>query len=102
MDEKSSKGLIAVRVAEYLRKNQPNYEKFKITLKLVKLWAKNRGIYSNMMGFLGGIAWTILVAKICQLFPNYEPNRLLERFFFIYALWRWQDMPVQIEELRED
>ena len=38
---------------------------FRETLQFVKLWAKNKGIYNNMMGYLGGISWAILVAKIC-------------------------------------
>lgn len=31
----------------------------------MKLWGKSKGIYTNMMGYLGGISWAILVAKIC-------------------------------------
>jgi poly(A) polymerase len=33
-------------------------------LRLVKLWASNRGLYGGLTGYLGGIAWAILVAKI--------------------------------------
>lgn len=42
-------------------------EIYRNTLKLIKLWAKNKGIYSNMMGYMGGISWAILVGKICQV-----------------------------------
>lgn len=52
-------------------------ENFKQTLRVVKVWAKNRGISSNVMGYLGGISWAILVAKICQIFPHHKPARLL-------------------------
>lgn len=53
-------------------------ENFKETLRVVKVWAKNRAISSNGMGYLGGISWAILVAKICQVFPNHKPMKLLE------------------------
>jgi len=44
---------------------KPNFENFKKVLKLVKHWAKRRAIYGNIFGFLGGVSWTILVARIC-------------------------------------
>ena len=59
------------------------------------MWAKNRGISSNAMGFLGGISWAILVAKICQLFPNHKPLNLLNEFFKIYSIWNWK-VPVRL------
>ena len=46
-------------------KNKTDY---KILLSYVKLWAKNKGIYSNIMGYLGGISWAILTAKIYLVF----------------------------------
>lgn len=59
-------------------------ENFKETLRVVKVWAKNRGISSNAMGYLGGISWAILIAKICQIFPNHKPVKLLYEFFYIF------------------
>lgn len=66
MSEKCYKSFNGCRVANYLQRNFiENYPNFVNTLKLVKLWAKNKGIYSNVIGYLSGIGWTILVAKIC-------------------------------------
>jgi len=45
MDEQSQRSLNGVRVSTYLMNNIANYENFAITLKCIKLWAKNRGIY---------------------------------------------------------
>ena len=43
----------------------PNKRKFINTLRCIKLWAMKRGIYSNTFGYLGGVSYAILVAKIC-------------------------------------
>lgn len=42
-----------------------------------------------MLGYFGGISLAIMVAKICQLYPNYCPAKLIERFFFTYQLFPW-------------
>lgn len=78
-----------------------NPEDFKLTLRAIKLWAKKRGIYSNQMGYPGGVAWAILVAKICQLYPKCKANILIRKFFETYSEWNWEK-PVKINEVRED
>ena len=61
------------------------------SLKIVKLWAKRRGISGNILGYLGGISWAILVSKICQLFPNLDSLTTVDIFFKVYSLWNWQN-----------
>jgi len=41
------------------------------------------------MGFLGGVAWALLTARICQLYPRAVPSTLVSRFFRIYTQWPW-------------
>lgn len=85
----------------YLRKNIKNYPNFQVVLKMIKMWAKSKGIYSQIYGFLGGAALSLMLAKICQLYPNYSPLQLLDRFFFIYANWVWT-IPIMIENCNID
>ena len=45
----------------------PDMSRFRWLLRFVKAWAKRQGLYGNIVGFLGGASWAILVAKVCQL-----------------------------------
>ena len=67
----------------------PNVQNFQTSLRCIRYWSKQHGIYSNIAGFLGGINWAILVARICQLYPNALPSLLVSQFFKLYSQWRW-------------
>lgn len=43
---------------------------FLAVLRVVRVWAKRRGLYANKMGYLGGVNFNILVAMICQVPPR--------------------------------
>lgn len=101
LDQESVRSLNGCRVAEQLLKLVPRQKEFCVALRAIKLWAKNHGIYSNSMGFFGGISWAILVARACQLYPNASPSRLVHRMFFIFATWTWPH-PVLLNELNND
>lgn len=64
---------------------------FRNTLRLIKLWAMRRGIYSHQFGYLGGFSYAIMVAKICQDYPQLEVSDLLYKFFEVYSDWKWLD-----------
>jgi poly(A) polymerase len=89
MDERCVRCMNGFRVAEQILQLVPNQETFRRTLRFVKYWARRRGIYSNVLGFFGGITWSLLVARVCQLYPYYAPSKLLTRFFRLYQQWNW-------------
>ncbi|RYG65550.1 hypothetical protein EON64_11680, partial [archaeon] len=89
LDEASVRSVNGVRVAEWIYKLVPHIHTYQTALRLIKHWAKRRGLYSNVLGFLGGVNFAILVAHICQLYPVYAPYSIVERFFVVYSMWLW-------------
>ncbi|GAW81775.1 poly(A) polymerase PAP [Plasmodium gonderi] len=100
LDEVTVRSLNGIRVADLILSSVPNKEHFRNTLRFIKLWAKNRGIYSNILGFLGGISWALLTAKVCQLYPNYNVSQLICKFFRVYSIWNWK-YPVLIQNIKK-
>nr|XP_027202886.1 poly(A) polymerase-like [Dermatophagoides pteronyssinus] len=89
LDDKSARSINGCRVNEVMFRLIPNKAAFVTVARFIKYWAKVRGIYSNVMGYFGGVAWMILITKICQLNPDLLPNRLLEKFYEVYSDWKW-------------
>lgn len=102
LDEATEKSLNGPRVTNMIcelvgKKTFPN---FLIVLRCVRKWAKSRGLYGNKLGYLGGINCNIMVAFICQLYPNASPSTLLFRFFKRYNEWQWPE-PIMLNKIQQ-
>lgn len=97
LDDKSATSLNGYIMTSKIAEAIPSSENFATTLNVIKLWAKRRGIYSSLVGFLGGSSWSVLVAKICQLYPDATPTALTALFFRTFAQWDWT-VPVALEK----
>ncbi|CAD8076463.1 unnamed protein product [Paramecium primaurelia] len=96
-EDKSMYALNGRKNGILISKSMPDHSQFVQALKIIKQWAKKRKVSSNIIGYLGGISWAILMAKICQLFPRVDVCQTVSLFFQIYSQWNWK-IPVVIDE----
>lgn len=89
LDQKCVRSLNGCRVTDEILRLVPNVENFRLALRAIKLWAKRHGIYSNSLGYFGGVSWAMLVARTCQLYPNAVASTLVHRFFMVFSRWDW-------------
>ncbi|ORE22519.1 Poly(A) polymerase [Rhizopus microsporus] len=100
LDALSVRSLNGTRVADDILDLVPNVDTFRTVLRCIKLWATRKAIYSNVLGFLGGVAWAILVARICQLYPNASASTVIDKFFHILITWPWPS-PVLLKAVED-
>ena len=89
LDEKTVRSINGTRVADAMLALVPNQASYITVLRFVRHWAKQRGLYSNAMGFFGGITWAILSARVCQMYPYFTPLQLAQKFFLVFSRWNW-------------
>ncbi|KAG8167203.1 hypothetical protein KVR01_002892 [Diaporthe batatas] len=86
--------LKSIRDLDYVRRSVPDIVKFRLAHRLVKTWAKRRGIYALKYGYLGGIPITVLLARIHKLLARdsgvVSLSDLLSTFFNHYAGFNWR------------
>lgn len=99
VDSATEKSLNGPRVtnliALFASGTEERYQTFLKVVRIVRKWAKSRGLYSNKMGFWGGVNINIAVALVLQLYPNACPASLLRKFFLVFKSWRWPN-PVML------
>ncbi|KAF2229415.1 Poly(A) polymerase PAPalpha [Viridothelium virens] len=77
------------RVTDEILQLIPQPKTFRHALRAIKLWAQRRAVYANVLGFPGGVAWAMMVARICQLYPKACGSIIVLRFFHLIADWPW-------------
>ncbi|KAF2726114.1 poly(A) polymerase Pap [Polychaeton citri CBS 116435] len=89
-----------IRVTTRMLTLVPQTKTFRMALRAVKLWAQQRGMYGNVSGFPGGVAWAMMLARAAQLWPNAAPSKLVERFFWLMTEWKWPS-PIRLQKREE-
>ena len=89
LDEGEIRSINGTRVATEILDLVPEKGTFQMALRAVKLWAQRRAIYANVIGYPGGVAWALMVARVCQLYPRATAATIVSKFFCIMRQWPW-------------
>lgn len=98
MDQAEIKSVNGTRVTDEILALVPQPKTFRTALRAIKLWAQRRAIYANILGFPGGVAWAMLVARVCQLYPTATGSTIVLKFFFIIGQWSWPS-PIMLKAI---
>lgn len=59
----------------------PNLRTFVKVLRVIKMWAKLKGIHYHIFNFFSGISLAIMVAKICHIYKSLSVLEQVCKFF---------------------
>ena len=119
-ESRDIRSLNGIRDTDEILELVPQQKVFKYALRAIKLWARRepspeehgrngvlttlfragRAVYANVMGFPGGVAWAMLVARVCQLYPQATSAVILSKFFVIMCKWSWPT-PVLLKAIED-
>ncbi|KAK8435717.1 poly(A) polymerase Pap [Phyllosticta citricarpa] len=100
LDETDLRSVNGTRVTDEVLSLVPQPKIFRQVTRAVKLWAQRRAIYANIVGFPGGIAWAMMVARVCQLYPMACAAVVLGKFFYLTSTWPWP-RPIMLKEIED-
>jgi poly(A) polymerase len=100
LDEAELRSLNGTRVTDEIIQLVPEQRTFRDALRAIKLWAQRKAVYGNIMAFPGGVAWAMLVARVCQLYPRATSSVIVTKFFGIIHRWPWPN-PVLLKPIEE-
>lgn len=89
LDDRELRSVNGTRVTDEILDLVPEKSTFRLALRAIKLWAQRRAVYANIMGFPGGVAWAMLTARICQLYPKATAAVVVKKFFLVIHAWPW-------------
>lgn len=100
LEERDMRSLNGTRVTDEILELVPQQKTFRTALRGIKLWAQRRAIYANVMGFPGGVAWAMMVARVCQLYPRATGSVIIGKFFRILRRWSWPQ-PILLKTIED-
>jgi poly(A) polymerase len=100
LDEYELRSMNGTRVTDEIMDLVPEPTTFRLALRAIKLWAQRRAIYANIMGYPGGVAWAMMVARVCQLYPKAASAVIVNKFFHIISRWPWPQ-PVLLKHIED-
>lgn len=89
-DEETFQSLNGCLLSRALNEIVSGSNSFALALRMVKFWAKRRGIYGKACGYPGGLTWSICLARVHQMHPNANAAELVVKFFHSYYCWDWR------------
>lgn len=100
LDDADLRSVNGTRVTDEIIALVPQVRTFRLALRGIKLWAKKRALYGNIVGFPGGVAWAMMVARICQLYPLGCGSLVISKFFNLMLGWPWP-RPVMLKQIED-
>ncbi|KIW54985.1 hypothetical protein PV05_07305 [Exophiala xenobiotica] len=100
LDQATVRAVTGPRVTDEILNLVPEQKTFRTALRAIKLWAQRRAVYANIVGYPGGVAWAMLVARVCQLYPHAVGATVVDKFFFIMKSWPWPT-PVMLKDIEQ-
>lgn len=79
LDRASYIAINGVRDSELIVRAVPDFESFRLLVLFVKMWAKERRVYSGSIGYFGGFSLAILAARLFNLSPQLSPSQLISQ-----------------------
>ena len=100
LEERDMRSLNGTRVTDEILDLVPQQKTFRTALRGIKLWAQRRAVYANVIGFPGGVAWAMMVARVCQLYPRATGSVVIGKFFRIMRQWKWPQ-PILLKNIED-
>ncbi|KAF6811580.1 DUF455 domain-containing protein (endonuclease/exonuclease/phosphatase) [Colletotrichum plurivorum] len=79
----------------YLQRSVPDLAQFRLCYRVIKTWAKSRGIYAARFGYLGGIHLSVMLARLCKMLLHdggaVSTTDIVTTFFHHYSQIDWKN-----------